>query len=535
MLVGVALWAASLALYFLTLAPTLTWGAGNIGVDGGELLAAADTLGVPHPPGYPTYTLLLKLFGTIVPVGDFAYRGNLMSAVLASASVVMVYLVILRLCRYLKPDSAKPLWTVSAALGASVFAVSPLFWSQAIITEVYTLNTLFVGALLLIATHLALRPPQEQARDERLTLKMALFGFLLGLGLGNHLTLLAIAVPLIFWLWATLGWRKLASPWTIGALVLGLAIYVYLPIRAAQNPPVNWGGADTLGGMAWMLSGQAYRDYVFGVPFGAIPERILGWADLVFTQLNPLGIFIGLVGASALYNRARWLFAAMLGAMAILSIYSINYNTVDFQVLMIPAVMLFSVWIGIGFISILSAVSTWAQDSLGAERSLKLPGVRLAAARPILLLSVIGFGALPFSSLLLNYESQNLSDDRRAYDYAREIIDAVPDGSIVFSSDEASVFSLWYMRYVEEKERDVAPIAGPLLQFDWYWRSIHETYPDRFPAEGPSDFSQAINRIVELNYESSRIFFTYPDRFLNDSFELERVGKLYEVRLKTSQ
>ncbi len=499
------------------------------------MLAAANTLGVPHPPGYPTYTLLLKLFGTIVPVGDFAYRGNLMSAVLASVSVVMVYVVILRLCRYLKPHSAKPLWTISSALGASVFAVSPLFWSQAIITEVYTLNTLFVGALLLIATHLALRSPQEQEHDQRVTVKMALFGFMLGLGLGNHLTLLAIAVPLIFWLWAILGWRKLASPWTVGALILGLAIYVYLPIRAAQNPPVNWGGADTLGGMVWMLSGQAYRDYVFGVPFEAIPERIVAWADLVFRQLNPLGIFIGLVGASALYTRARWLFAATLASIAILSIYSINYNTVDFQVLMIPAVMLFSAWIGIGFFWILSAVPTWAQETLGTKRSLRLSGVRFVASHPVLLLSVIGFGALPFSSLLLNYESQNLSGDRRAYDYAREIIDAVPDGSIVFSSDEASVFSLWYMRFVEENDRDVAPIAGPLLQFDWYWRSIHETFPDKFPAQGPSEFSQAINRIVELNLDNSRIFFTYPDRFLDNSFELERVGKLYEANLKVER
>ena len=150
------------------------------------------------------------------------------------------------------------------SVGLNVFAVSPLFWSQAIITEVYTLNTLFVGALLLIATHLALSSPQEQARDERLTFKMALFGFLLGLGLGNHLTLLAIAVPLIFWLWATLGWRKLASPWTIGPLVLGLAIYVYalvrmlisvsgeVGVRLENLKVVSWSGSVIAGQRAWV-------------------------------------------------------------------------------------------------------------------------------------------------------------------------------------------------------------------------------------------------------------------------------------------
>ena len=96
---GVAVFVATLGLYLATLAPTLTWGWNGLGVDGGELLAAAYTLGIPHPPGYPIYTLLLKVFATIVPVGDFAFRGNLLSALLASGSVVLIYLTVLRFCR----------------------------------------------------------------------------------------------------------------------------------------------------------------------------------------------------------------------------------------------------------------------------------------------------------------------------------------------------------------------------------------------------------------------------------------------------
>ncbi len=116
LLVGAALWAASLALYLSTLAPTLTWGEGNIGVDGGELLAAAKTLGVPHPPGYPTYTLLLRGFATLVPIGDFAYRGNLMSAVLASLSVELLYVVTMRFARHLWPQGPPRMWILGAAL-----------------------------------------------------------------------------------------------------------------------------------------------------------------------------------------------------------------------------------------------------------------------------------------------------------------------------------------------------------------------------------------------------------------------------------
>ena len=121
-------------------------------------------------------------------------------------------------------------------------ATTPLFWSQAVITEVYTLNSLFVAALILIAAHLALRSPSERERKPQYTtVLLSLFGLLLGLSVGNHLTVLAVAVPMLFWLWTALGWRRLASPYAVGALVLGIAVYLYMPIRAAQNPPINWG------------------------------------------------------------------------------------------------------------------------------------------------------------------------------------------------------------------------------------------------------------------------------------------------------
>ena len=53
LLAGAAVWMASLALYLATLAPTLSWGHDDLGVDGGELLAAASTLGIPPPTRLP--------------------------------------------------------------------------------------------------------------------------------------------------------------------------------------------------------------------------------------------------------------------------------------------------------------------------------------------------------------------------------------------------------------------------------------------------------------------------------------------------
>jgi hypothetical protein len=527
-MIGAAVWMASFTLYLMTLAPTLTWGANDIGTDGPELLAAADTLGIPHPPGYPTYMLLLKSFATIVPIGDFAYRGNLFSAVMASTAVVFVFALVLRLTTHVATDSSRLLKTSGASIAALMFAATPLLWSHATMTEVYSLNAVFLGALLLVACSIAMNSPDEQD-SHNIRFRLALFGFLFGLGLGNHLTLLIVTAPVIAWLAFTLGWRRIASPWLTGAFVLGLAIYLYVPIRAMQNPPINWGNADNFGGILWLVTGRAYSDY-FGISPAFLPGRLMAWAHLLFVQFNPLGLFFGIMGARTLFVRQRGLFFATLASILLLTTHSIQFHSIDSQVLMIPVLMLVSIWAGVGFVSVASGIESWLTD---LSRLRRFSGIRFATAHMALPLFMIAFLSIPIASVALNYDSMDLSDDTRAYDYASDVLDSVPDGSVVFSLLEGRVFSIWYMRFVEEKHRDVTPIAVPLLQYDWYWENISHRFPERVPQEKPADYTQALRLIVEHNEASSPIFFTYKDALVEESFDVERVGNLFEVRPKS--
>lgn len=65
-----------MTVYLFTLAPTIT------NEDGPEFVTAVYVIGIPHPPGFPLYLLLGKLF-SFIPFGSLAWRVNLMSAVLA--------------------------------------------------------------------------------------------------------------------------------------------------------------------------------------------------------------------------------------------------------------------------------------------------------------------------------------------------------------------------------------------------------------------------------------------------------------------
>src|SRR5512137_3151898 len=54
--------------YLLTLAPELTL------EDSGELVTGAFYAGIPHPPGYPVWTIYSWLWTALLPIGNMAWR-----------------------------------------------------------------------------------------------------------------------------------------------------------------------------------------------------------------------------------------------------------------------------------------------------------------------------------------------------------------------------------------------------------------------------------------------------------------------------
>src|SRR6185503_17540515 len=121
LLLGLAAAGAVFLCYTTTLAPGLTWT--NDGADGGDLITAAATLGVAHPTGYPTYLLLAHLF-QYLPIGDLAFRTNLLSAAAALLAAACVYGIVHNL------DGAAT-WRSSAAgtIAALSLGLAPVFWS----------------------------------------------------------------------------------------------------------------------------------------------------------------------------------------------------------------------------------------------------------------------------------------------------------------------------------------------------------------------------------------------------------------------
>ena len=195
-----AFWTATLvtfAVYFFTLGP-------SVGLeDSGELATAAAHLGVPHPPGYPFWTLcswiFCKLFFWVTYMGHPtpAWSVSLCSAFFGAFAAGFTAMLICRSARDfvdVEADDAgfKPSSHISfggGVGGALTFAFSPVEWSQSTIVEVYSLNAFFLMWVFLL-TYRWMRKPSDKI--------LWLTAFVFGLGLTNYQVLLFAVVPLLF-------------------------------------------------------------------------------------------------------------------------------------------------------------------------------------------------------------------------------------------------------------------------------------------------------------------------------------------------
>ncbi len=457
--------AAALLLYAVTAAPSLTWA--HHGADGGDLIAAAMTGGVPHPSGYPAYCLLGRLFA-LLPLGPVARRFALFSATAAAVAVGVLCLCAQRL---LEDDAGRRSWRSAAiaAAAALLAATGPILWSQAVIAEVYALNALFVALVLHLALHAPARPGVAFAA-----------GLALGLGLGNHLTL-ALALPGL----AVLAWRgaprrpgRLAASLAVG-LVLGLAVYAYLPLAARRDPPVNWGDPRTWERFVAVVTGRVYRPYLLGVPLASLPARLGAWAGLWARQLTWPGVALALAGAAAGIDdgagrghRRRLLGTALL--VAAYSAYAITYDTADSYVYLIPAYLVAALWVARGA----AAVAVWTEDLFASRRRWAVAVVFAALA------------LLPVLSAVRHAPAISLRYDREATAWLADVTQRLPPDALLITLQDRHTFALAYARWVEGRRDDVIVVDADLLAYPWYHAQLRRRHPslvlpgDRLTAPG---------------------------------------------------
>ncbi|MBU1261392.1 DUF2723 domain-containing protein [bacterium] len=131
--IGLLLLCISYFIYLLVLPSTVTFG------DSGDFITSAYVLGIPHPSGYPLYTLINHLF-SYIPISNIGMRITLSSAIFASLTSIFLYFLLLKL-------SVSTLFSISAALS---FSFSWTFFRVASYSKTYAMYAFFSILLIFI-------------------------------------------------------------------------------------------------------------------------------------------------------------------------------------------------------------------------------------------------------------------------------------------------------------------------------------------------------------------------------------------------
>ena len=367
--IALLLFAVALAIYLRMAAPDLLAG------DAGEFQFAAWRWGLAHPTGYPLYLLLGGVWQRIwALVGMGPARAlNMLSAFAAAGAVSAFYLLV-------RGWLLSPLLIsrVAALLAAFFLMLNPTFWSQSLIAEVYTAQVLLLVLLLLVAhqVEVTVAPTGEARRGW-----IMLLWLLTGVNLAHHAMTLLLMPGLILFLFLVdrSWWRSVV---TVGGSLLAVAtpllLYLYLPLRSGPTAS-PWYHQRLGDGVLTLYDGsrQAFWDYVtgasisvgfhdFGQALAQIPQAILLWR----LHFEWPGLALVLLGLGVLIWQRRWhVLALTLPFVILLQVFNLFYAIGDILVYYIPLYVMALLWlafgaeqIGAGFAVAMNAVDQEARE-----------------------------------------------------------------------------------------------------------------------------------------------------------------------------
>lgn len=179
--------------YMYTLAPDLTL------QDSGELAVGSYYAGVPHPPGYPVWTVYTWLFTVLLPFSNIAWRVAVSSAVAGALTCGLVAIMVSRGSSMLMEgigefkDIAKrwenEICVVTGLVAGALIGFDGFMWSQAVIVEVYTLTALSLVGVLVALMRWIYAPHQHRY--------LFLAWFIFGIAFNNHQSVLVCALPMV--------------------------------------------------------------------------------------------------------------------------------------------------------------------------------------------------------------------------------------------------------------------------------------------------------------------------------------------------
>ena len=510
----------ALVLYLVTLSPsTAMW-------DTSEYIAAAYTLGLPHPPGNPLFVILGRVFSILPIASTVAVRINILAAICSAVSAGMWFLITERvLVGWFSLRWQRVLGGVIGALiGATAFTV----WNQSVVNEkVYTVS--LVGIAVISWLMIRWSDDPDGSKADRI---LVLVAYLCGLGYANHMAGMlaapAVGIAVLVRRPRTIfRWRVLLA--CFGGVVLGLTPFATQPIRAAYFPAINEGeptacrtklefsctfSKGTLDAFSYNFNRGQYGKPDLSDRQASLPEQIGMWwlyfkwqwirdahGDHPFAQaLLAAGFLVlGLFGGWVHFKRDQrsfWYFGSLMFTMTLLLIFYLNFKlgasqdpssqapheVRDRDYFFIWSFSAWGVWAALGLLYVwesLAALIGTETVKVGRDAVIQPTEKSWRLTSPVLALALI--------PLFGNWHWASRAGHRDTRDFAADLLNSVEPYGVLVTVGDNDTFPLWYAQEVEGIRRDVVVANTSLLNTDWYVRQIiRRPIYEYDAAKGPS-------------------------------------------------
>jgi hypothetical protein len=413
------------------------------GGDVGDLVTAAFVGGVPHPPGYPLFSLLGFLLTRFVGVFQQtpAFMVGLISIFSSAGTVVLFFLISKKLTKH----------TLVSLIGALVLAFTYLFWFYAEIAEVFALNTFFAFLLLYLAF---------LYRETGKKFYLYFLAFFAGLSLTNHHTIIFLFPAVLYLvykpLWETVKKRKrvLASCLLLG--LLGLSVYLYIIFASLRHPIIDWANITDVQSFIDLITRKRYGTFQAGnfpIPPPQVRAVILKYYFIDIVSQLTLPVFaLSLVGGIVLFLKKRAIAIALIAAFFLTGPFFITYAG-------FPLSDSYRFGVYERFLSLSASLAVLFLP-VGLLAFTQALGRFFTKPVYVVLFQLI-FLLIPLQLFIYNFPKTNLSNvwdgDTLGFDELR----ALPKNSVLFLSGDTNLFNTWYVRYARGFRPDTM-VLNPL-------------------------------------------------------------------------
>jgi len=475
--------------------------------DSPETTAAAVTLGIGHPPGYPVFTIFAKIF-SYIPLGNYALRINMFSSFLG----LIVLFITCKITKLLfKKIFEKDLKFPYLYIVLLILGFSYIFWNQTIEAKggIYILNLFFLSILIYFSIKLFF---------EFNIFYIYFIFYIFSLSLTNHWPSMIILSPLfLFFLFKYRNVLKIKNYFLIlFFFLLGLTPYLFLIIRASANAILNWGNPYNLENLLWVILRKAYI-YPVQPGLNVYLYQIKEFLRFTFWQSSFIFWIFSLFGFYILYKRNRNLFWFFITQYMIIIFFIVFYNRTKKDVLylmdifLMPSIYILILISTIGILFIINKLNTNIKKIL----------------INIIIVTLIIF------MFIFNYKFNNNYKDFFLYDYGNAVLNTIDNNGMYIGDGDDNLMPIYYFQEIQKKRTDIKFITASFLIFKWgidYYKKKYGDY-DLKPYDTNNNIKKIIDKEIINNniYRSS--FFPRKENIKYNYFETNK-GILIKISTK---